>query len=84
MTEYKESVEERYKKLQAEKWGKQVKSILGDNGIIETRFNNGDVHYEENKEGGKSWTVYKNLPKETLLNRFLRVFPNSTPIRRRN
>ena len=84
MTEYKESVEERYKKLQAEKWGKQVKSILGDKGIIETRFNNGDVHYEENKEGGKSWTVYKNLPKETLLNRFLRVFPNSTPIRRRN
>ena len=79
MTEYKESVEERYKKLQAEKWGKQVKSILGDKGIIETRFNNGDVHYEENKEGGKSWTVYKNLPKKSLLNRFFKRYPNSEP-----
>ena len=82
MTEYKESVEERYKKLQAEKWEKQVKSILGDKGIIETRFNNGDVHYEENKEGGKSWTVYKNLPKETLLNRFFKRYPNSEPPRK--
>ena len=84
MTEYKELVEETRVRLQVEEWSKGIKYIHANNGIIETKYNNGDVHYQVNKEGGKSWTVYKNLPKETLLNRFLRVFPNSTPIRRRN
>ena len=84
MTEYKELVEETYTKLQAEEWAKGIKYIHANNGIIETKYNNGDVHYEEVKEGGKSWTVHRNLPEETLLQRFLRVFPNSTPIRRRN
>tara|TARA_R110002020_G_scaffold471732_1_gene699065 strand:- start:430 stop:681 length:252 start_codon:yes stop_codon:yes gene_type:complete len=82
MTEYKSLVEEAFINLQAEKWSKQVKSIQADKGIIETRFNNGDVHYEENKEGGKSWTVYKNLPKQSLLNRFFKKYPNSEPIRK--
>ena len=82
MTEYKSLVEEAYINLQAEKWSKQVKSIQADKGIIETRFNNGDVHYEENKEGGKSWTVYKNLPKQSLLDRFFKKYPNSEPIRK--
>ena len=72
MTEFKELVEETRVRLQMEEWAKQVSSIQADKGIIETRFNNGDVHFEENKEGGKSWTVYKNLPKETLLDRFLK------------
>jgi hypothetical protein len=78
MTEYKELVEEARIRLQAEEWGKQVTSIQANNGIIETRFKNGDVHYEENKEGGKSWTVYKGLPKQSLLNRFLTAYPNSS------
>lgn len=82
MTEYKSLVEEAYINLQAEKWSKQVKSIQADKGIIETRFNNGDVHYEENKEGGKSWTVYKNLPKQSLLDRFFKKYPNSKPKRK--
>ena len=84
MTEYSDLVEETRIKLEANKWAKGIRYIHANNGIIETKYNNEDVHYQENKEGGKSWTVYKNLPKETLLNRFLRVFPNSTPIRRRN
>ena len=83
MTEYKELVEEARIRLQAEEWGKQVTSIQANNGIIETRFKNGDVHYEENKEGGKSWTVSKNLPKQTLLNRFLTTYPNSRPKRKK-
>tara|TARA_R100001015_G_C4563585_1_gene122969 strand:+ start:243 stop:497 length:255 start_codon:yes stop_codon:yes gene_type:complete len=82
MTENKELVEERRIKLQAEEWGKQAKSLHGDKGIIETRFENGDIHYKENKKGGKSWTVYKNLPKETLLNRFFKRYSNSKPMRR--
>ena len=83
MTEYKELVEETYIKLQAEEWAKGVKYIHANNGIIETKYNNGDVHYEEVKEDGRSWTVYKNLPKESLLNRFLRAFPNSSPKRKK-
>ena len=74
MTEYTDMVEEARLKQKAERWGKQVTSIQANNGIIETRFKNGDVHYEENKEGGKSWTVYKNLSKEDLLTRFLKLF----------
>ena len=74
MTEYSDMVEEARLKQKAEKWGKQVTSIQANNGIIETRFKNGDVHYEENKEGGKSWTVSKNLSEEALLTRFLKFF----------
>ena len=73
MTEYTDMVEAARLKQKAERWGKQVTSIQANNGIIETRFKNGDVHYEENKEGGKSWTVYKDLPKQSLLNRFLKA-----------
>ena len=72
MTEFKDLVEETRIALEAEEWAKQVTSIQGSNGIIETRFNNGDIHYEENKKGGKNWTVYKNSNKETLLSRFLK------------
>ena len=83
MTEYKELVEETRVRLQVEEWAKGIKYIHANNGVIETKYNNGDVHYKENKKGGKSWTVYKNLPKESLLARFLKVYPNSTPRRKR-
>ncbi len=83
MTEYKKLVEEARIRLQAEEWAKQVTSVQASNGIIETRFNNGDIHYKENKEGGKSWTVSKNLPKQSLLDRFLTVYPNSRPKRKK-
>tara|TARA_Y100000588_G_scaffold257904_1_gene272417 strand:- start:150 stop:404 length:255 start_codon:yes stop_codon:yes gene_type:complete len=82
MTEFKELVEETRLRLQVEEWSKGIKYIHANNGVIETKYNNGDVHYEEVKEGGKSWTVHKNLPRETLLQRFLRSFPNSTPRRK--
>ena len=72
MTEFKELVEEARVRLQVEEWAKGIKYIHANNGVIETKYNNGDVHYEETKEGGRSWTVYKNLPKEALLDRFLK------------
>ena len=70
MTEYKDLVEETRVRLQVEEWSKGVKYIHANNGVIETKYNNGDVHYKENKKGGKSWTVSKNLPKESLLARW--------------
>ena len=72
MTEFKDLVEETRIALEAEEWAKGVKYIHANNGVIETKYNNGDVHYLENKEGGKSWTIYKNLPKQTIIDRFLR------------
>jgi len=39
-------------------------------GIIETKFNNGDVNYHENWEGGRNWTVYAEEP-TNLIDKFL-------------
>ena len=72
MTEFKDLVEKTKIDLEAEQWAKGIRYIHANNGVIETKYNNGDVHYLENKEGGKSWTVYKNLPKQTIIDRFLR------------
>ena len=83
MTEYKDRVEEVRVKLQVEEWAKGIRYIHANNGVIATKYNNGDVHYKENKKGGKSWTVSKNLPEESLLARFLKVYPNSPPRRKR-
>ena len=67
MTEHTDIVEEARLRQEAEKWGKQIKSIQANGGIIETRFNNGDIHYRENKEGGKSWSVSENsFSKQTV------------------
>ena len=82
MTEYTDLIEEAREKLQAEEWAKGIKYIHANNGIIETKYNNGDVRYDEVKENGNSWTVYKNLPKQSLLNRFFKTYPNSIPKRK--
>ena len=82
MTEYTDLIEEARVKLQAEEWAKGIKYIHANNGIIETKYNNGDVRYDEVKENGNSWTVYKNLPKQSLLNRFFKTYPNSIPKRK--
>ena len=52
MTQYSDKVEEVRLKQDAEEWGRGVKYIHGSNGIIETAFFNGDVHIQENWEGG--------------------------------
>ena len=72
MTQYSDIVEETRTALKANKWAKGIRYIHANNGIIETKFNNGDVHYKETKDKGKSWTIFKNLPKQSLIDRFLR------------
>ena len=71
MTEYTDKVEKQRILMEAEEWGSGVKHIHANNGIIETAYQNGDVHYEETKEGGKSWTVYAEEP-TNLIDQFLR------------
>ena len=70
MTEYTEEVERQREKNEAEIWGKRIKHILADNGIITTAFNNGDIRYEENKPGGK--TTWHRESKESLMDKFYR------------
>ena len=81
MTEYTDIVEKARIQQETEEWAKRAKYIHCNNGVIETKFNNGDVHYQETKDKGKSWTVYNNLPKQSLIDRFLR---RKTPRSREN
>ena len=71
MTEYKELVEETRVRLQVEEWSKGIKYIHANNGIIETKFNNGDIEYEDTSTGKKTWKR-KRATKRTLINKFLR------------
>ncbi len=70
MTEYTEEVEIQRLKNEAEKWGKGVKYIHANNGIIETKFNNGDIQYD--RDGRISW--HRERPtRETLIDKFQRA-----------
>ena len=70
MTQYDDVVEKQRQLLAMEIWAKKVKQIYAHDGIIETSYNNGDIHYEENKPKGKKWTVKANFSEEEMLNKF--------------
>ena len=72
MTEYTDIVEKARIQQETEEWAKRAKYIHCNNGVIETKFNNGDVHYHETKDKGKSWTVSKNLSEDKLTLRYLK------------
>ena len=42
-----------------------------NNGVIERKYLNGDTYYLDCKTN-KQWKVFKNLPKQTLIDRFRR------------
>ena len=67
MTQYDEQVERQRKLLEAHEWAKGVKYIYASNGIIETKFNNGDKIFESN---GKERFERKNMTDEELLNSY--------------
>ena len=74
MTEYKDLVETERARLQQEeeinKWAKGIKYIHANNGVIETKFNNGDIEY--NRDSRISWHR-ENPTKQTLFNKFERA-----------
>ena len=47
MTEFTDRVEKQRVLMEAEEWGSGVKYIHANNGIIETKYQNGNVHYED-------------------------------------
>ena len=71
MTQYSNQVEEVRLRREAETWGEGIKYIHANNGVIETKYNNGNIHIKENWKGGKSWTVYAQEPTSTI-DKFLR------------
>ena len=74
MTEYTDIVEKARTTMEAEKWAKGAAYLHLNNGVIETKFNNGDIHYQETKDKGKSWTVSSNLSQDDLVAKFLKLF----------
>ena len=75
MTQYTDRVERERNKQAAEKWGKGVKYIHGNNGIIETKFNNGDIQYKYTRGPKKGKTEWhrENATMETLLDKMTRA-----------
>mgnify|MGYP003152758096 FL=1 len=69
MTEYSDKVEEQRVLMEAEKWAKGIRYIHANNGVIETKFMNGDIKY--NRDGRISW--YRAKPtREKLITKFLK------------
>ncbi len=69
MTEYTDEVEKQRVLMEAEKWAKGIKYIHTNNGVIETKFMNGDIKYD--RDGRISW--HKEKPtKQKLVTKFLK------------
>ena len=73
MTEFTEKVEKQRQLNLAEEWGKGIRYVHASDGVIETKFNNGDVRYEQNKPGGKITWVRENNLLEPLIDKFQRA-----------
>lgn len=72
MTQYDDEVRDHKLKMEAEEWGRGIKYIYADNGLLTIAYNNGSFRYEETKKNGKVWTEYTDeLKKETLFKKFL-------------
>ena len=78
MTQYKNKVIEHLERMEAEEWGKKIKYVLADDGIIKYAYNNGEIHIEENKPDGKKWIEGKAMEKETLLEKFSKFVTDHT------
>ena len=75
MTEFTDRVEEQRILMEAEEWGAGIKYIHANNGIIETKFNNGDIQYD--RDGRISWYREKTT-RETLIGKFHRAVADMT------
>ena len=69
MTQYDEEVERQRQLNAAQEWAKGVKYIYASNGIVETKFNNGDKLFESD---GKKRLEKGNMTNEELINSYSR------------
>ena len=71
MTEYTEKVERQRLLQEVAEWSKGIKYIHVNNGVVETKFNSGDIEYIDATTVKKTWKR-KRATKRTLINKFLR------------
>ena len=71
MTQYNKEVERQKAVLAAEAWGKKIKYMLAQDGILEVAYNNGEKHFEETATG-KKWKTGVDYTDETLMEKFER------------
>ena len=55
MTEFTDIVERQRLLQEVEKWSKGIKYIHANNGVIETKFNSGDIEYRDTTTGKITW-----------------------------
>ena len=75
MTEYTDKVEAVRLQQQIDEYAKGVKYIHANDGVIETKYNNGDIQYEYTrgpKEGKTEW-YREYATKQTLIDRMYRA-----------
>jgi hypothetical protein len=68
MTQYDDRVQAHKEKTESEEWGKGMKYIHANGGVIETAFNNGDIRYETRVDGKYKTTWHREkIKSESLL-----------------
>ena len=55
MTEYTDKVERQRLLQEVEEWAKGIKYIHANNGVVETKLNNGDTQYKDILTGKLEW-----------------------------
>ena len=71
MTEYTDLVDRARLEQEAEKWAEGGAYLHLNKGVIKRKYLNGDIDYLDCKTE-KQWKVFKNLPTQTLIDRFRR------------
>ena len=71
MTEYTDIVERQRLLQEVAEWSKGIKYIHVNNGVVETKFNSGDIEYRDTTTGKITWER-KGINKKTLIDKFLR------------
>jgi hypothetical protein len=77
MTQYDDRVQAHQLKIESEEWGKRIKYVHANGGVIETAFNNGDIKYETRIVMAEK-TTYKTtwhrekIESESLINNWTR------------
>ena len=72
MTEFTDKVEKQRLLHDVEEWSKGIKYVHAHDGVVETKFNNGDIEYKDTATGKITWQRQQ-ATKDTLVNKFLRV-----------
>ena len=72
MTEFTDKVEKQRLLHDVEEWSKGIKYVHAHDGVVETKFNNGDIEYKDTATGKITWQRQR-VTKDKLINRFFKA-----------